>query len=176
MSTPIRSADARITSALEAASDAFWLSIAQSFPEASSGDLPPCQQDAFDVAAREAVTAWVRGNAPDVFAPADIASLCRRIFDESGIATESNTDMDAAIEVMEAVPGAVARLHHSGGGTMHALAILSVGGVEYFVACHETCVEAFAEPPATMDEAWDRFVGNPVPAEPVLRIELPGGG
>lgn len=54
----------RLSKALETAKDAFWGSIAASFPEVRSGDLCPGDALAFDQACEKVAQAWLTANAP----------------------------------------------------------------------------------------------------------------
>lgn len=54
----------RMQNAIQAAQDAFWAKIADSYPECESGDFPPCAQQRFDAACEEAAKLWVRSNLP----------------------------------------------------------------------------------------------------------------
>lgn len=51
---------------LEEAIQAFYVRIAEAFPEATSGDVPPDVAIRFEYAAREAAEDWVKGNVPPV--------------------------------------------------------------------------------------------------------------
>lgn len=50
--------------AVEAAIFAFWAKIAEAYPQATSGDLPPIAIRSFDKACRTAVDTWLRLNLP----------------------------------------------------------------------------------------------------------------
>ena len=54
--------DEKIGSAIKNAEEAFWWSIAQSFPEIKTGDFPPDASEAFSAAAKEAVQTWIKFN------------------------------------------------------------------------------------------------------------------
>jgi len=47
---------------LRKAQDAFWQVVAQSYPEARSGDFPPDAEMAFDNACEQAVKVWLHYN------------------------------------------------------------------------------------------------------------------
>jgi hypothetical protein len=53
----------RITKATEDAIEAFWASIAKSFPEITSGDLSPDYAHSFSATSREMVLQWLEDNA-----------------------------------------------------------------------------------------------------------------
>lgn len=55
---------ARITGAAEAALAAFWATVAERFPEITTGDLGPRTTVAIEDAAHDAVEAWVTLNLP----------------------------------------------------------------------------------------------------------------
>jgi hypothetical protein len=52
----------RIMPALENAMRAFWESVAESFPEAETGDFGPTEQIMIEMAMEEAIRTWVRFN------------------------------------------------------------------------------------------------------------------
>lgn len=52
----------KITAAVDDAMEAFWASVANSFPEAKTGDLDPGVDTHFSAAADKAVKAWVNSN------------------------------------------------------------------------------------------------------------------
>lgn len=54
-----------IDEAVSDAVDAFWAKIAESYPMAKTGDLPPEAVVAFDEAAEKAAKLWVEWNVPD---------------------------------------------------------------------------------------------------------------
>jgi hypothetical protein len=47
---------------VEAAMDAFWESVANEYPEATTGDMSPLAEIAFENAARSAVVEWIANN------------------------------------------------------------------------------------------------------------------
>lgn len=60
----------RIQKAVSVAQQAFWVAIAEQFPEITTGDFPPGAQVAFDGACVTAATCWVEGNLESAL-PAD---------------------------------------------------------------------------------------------------------
>jgi hypothetical protein len=56
----------RIAVTIEAASQAFWNTVAAHWPEATTGDFPPDATLDWSRAAQAAVTVWVEGNVPPV--------------------------------------------------------------------------------------------------------------
>lgn len=61
--------DARHETALREAEDAFWASIAGSYPEATSGDFPPDAQASFSDAMAAAVDTWLAANVASEMSP-----------------------------------------------------------------------------------------------------------
>lgn len=179
----------RLDTALQSALDAFWSAFAKAYPEATTGDLSPDALMPFEASARLACAAWVQSNAPSATSPAAVQGrpeiqhgasapqalieLCRRLYDAADIAAEE-TDIDAAIEALEAAGSTDAGLHHSGGGTMHALALVPVDGVPFFIAVHNESVEAFEAPPsADVYECWLAFYPSDTNVTPLVRLSIP---
>lgn len=61
--------DDRIAAATETASLAFWASVAESFPDATTGDFPPDGTLAINHAMRKAVDQWTAWNSPSMAVP-----------------------------------------------------------------------------------------------------------
>jgi hypothetical protein len=179
----------RLDTALQSAFDAFWSEIGKAYPEAETGDISPCALMPFQDAARVAVTQWVQANAtppsspeagqgsPEIqhgaSAPQALIELCRRLYEAADIAGEE-TDIDAAIEALEAAGSTDAGLHHSGGGNMHALAVVPVDGVPFFIVVHNESVEAFDAPPsADVYECWLAFYPSDANVTPLVRLSIP---
>jgi hypothetical protein len=170
----------RLATAVTAAVEAFWAKIAEAYPEATHGDLDIGVATHFDQVATAAATRWLQTNvrpAPTIEAgegaPQGLIDACRRVYDASDVAGDE-TDVDAAVEAIEE-RGADAALHHSGGGTMHALGIVEIDGVRYFIAAHSESVEAFGNPPsADLYACWAHFYSPEGDGpKPLVRLSLP---
>lgn len=118
---------ARLSTAVTAALEAFWASIAQSYPEATSGDLDIGVDAHFDQIATATAGRWVQNNVrtspvseAGQGAPQWLLDVCRRVYDASNVAGDE-TDPDAAIEALEDGEASNTAIHHSGGGTLPIL-------------------------------------------------------
>lgn len=58
--------DKRLKDAITNATDAFWTSIAESFPEAKAGDMDIAEAVRFEDRCMDAATTWLRWNHPDI--------------------------------------------------------------------------------------------------------------
>lgn len=63
MSTESREPWMVIQDAAESARDAFWASVARSFPEITTGDMDPWKASQFETLTEEIVRSWVESNA-----------------------------------------------------------------------------------------------------------------
>ena len=54
--------DERFKRAMELAQGAFWDTIAENYPEMTSGDFSPDEAIEFDVACKKAITHWIDMN------------------------------------------------------------------------------------------------------------------
>lgn len=52
----------RLETVLENAREAFWLSVAEQYPEIKSGDFSPCDTSAFEELTEKYVKVWLDGN------------------------------------------------------------------------------------------------------------------
>jgi hypothetical protein len=57
--------EARISKAVEMASEAFWVAFAAQFPEVSSGDLDPLSTVQFEDGVERAAREWLSANWPE---------------------------------------------------------------------------------------------------------------
>ena len=55
--------EARLDEALAKASDAFWASISESYPEVTTGDFGPEETRDYELATKRAVATWLMWNA-----------------------------------------------------------------------------------------------------------------
>ena len=68
----------QIEAIAELAMEQFWAFVAESFPEATTGDFPPPEHVAFARAADNAVSIWVHLNVPDKPARALNCPSCKK--------------------------------------------------------------------------------------------------
>lgn len=159
--------EAAITDAVEKAMEAYWASIAKSFPAATSGDLDPglalkLTEDATAITRR-----WVELNVPESapeplkpetrtisdIAPDWLVKVAEKVF-EAHFPSADQADVNAAMRVLYQHHCIDSTILHSGGGFLHALAIFEEETGRYFVFTHPEGVEVHTTTAIEVIDAW----------------------
>jgi hypothetical protein len=159
--------EAAIKEAVESALEAYWASIASSFPSATSGDLDPGLALKLTADATAITRRWVElnvpGSAPEPLKPetrtiSDVApkwlvEVAEQVF-EAYFPSADQTDVNAAMRVLARHHCIDSTIHHSGGGYLHALAIFEKETRRYFVFTYPEGVEVHTTTATDLIDAW----------------------